>query len=508
MMVIDKVMNTAIAHDLIRRNMHIVIGLSGGPDSVCLFDVFCKLADEYNLSLHPVHINHKFRPGDAEEDQAYVENLCIERGWPCQSFVYDCTAMANDLSMTPEEAGRKARYESFAKVATEIVSAHGYLEEEEKVVIAVAQNANDQCETVLFRIMRGTGTDGLSGIAYKRYEEAGNIKIPVIRPLLDVTRKEIEEYCRNNNLSPRIDYTNSKPEYTRNRIRLELIPYMALNFNNNIIQTVNRLAANASIDKEYLWQETEKFLDEFSNRIAPDGRPCIEDFMSCPEPKKTKNSKISLFIKSIENLHEAIRFRVYNFALNRIGMTENITSLHYTQIEKIRTSNNPSAIVNLSGGFKVSRAYDRLVFYLQGESDHQQFIMTEMTEEEYSIFVKTNKEKSDPQIFGAFSAKSFPEGIDAKKLVVRCRQDGDFIVLSGGSGKPDIRKKLQDFFTDAKVPKMYRDDIKVLALGSEILWILPSLYFSDELLRTKGRFSARHKVKTGTEDTIIVLESL
>ena len=143
--------------------MHIVLGLSGGPDSVCLFSVLTELAGEMNLTLHPVHINHRFRPGAAEEDQTYVEELCRSNGLSCRSFVYDCPAMAREQKLTPEEAGRKARYEAFFKVAGEI---HASGVPASKIAVAVAQNANDQCETILFRILRGTGTDGLSAVCH------------------------------------------------------------------------------------------------------------------------------------------------------------------------------------------------------------------------------------------------------------------------------------------------------------------------------------------------------
>ena len=126
MALIDTVRKTIRDHDLIHTGDHIVLGLSGGPDSVCLFHVLQRLAAELDLTIRPVHINHQFRPGDAERDQAYVEELCGKvaagsagRVYPCRSFVVDVNAMARELGMTSEEAGRKARYDAFAEVAGE-----------------------------------------------------------------------------------------------------------------------------------------------------------------------------------------------------------------------------------------------------------------------------------------------------------------------------------------------------------------------------------------------------
>ena len=168
-MLVEKVRRTVEEHKLISKGQHIVVGLSGGPDSVCLFHILMRLRKEYDLTIHPVHINHKFRPGAAERDQAYVEELCRKNGLECRTFVVDCNVMADELHMTSEEAGRKARYDAFYQVANE-VGMH------EDVKIAVAQNANDQAETILFRLLRGTGTDGLAGIAYERKERGISVE--------------------------------------------------------------------------------------------------------------------------------------------------------------------------------------------------------------------------------------------------------------------------------------------------------------------------------------------
>ena len=186
-----KTLQTIRKHNLIKKGMHIVIGLSGGPDSVCLFDVLNSLKDEWDLTLYAVHINHKLREGAAEEDQHYVEELCAKLNIPCEVFIRDCNVIAAQEGMTSEEAGRKVRYEAFSQVALQI---HQNGIPKNKVAIALAHNANDQCETILFRLMRGTGTDGLSGIPYERFEENG---FAVIRPILDIGREEIEFIAAN-----------------------------------------------------------------------------------------------------------------------------------------------------------------------------------------------------------------------------------------------------------------------------------------------------------------------
>lgn len=454
-----------------------MLGLSGGPDSVCLFSVLCQLAEDMNLTIHPVHINHKFRPGAAEEDQAYVEELCRSKGLCCRSFVYDCPAIAKEQKLTPEEAGRNARYEAFFKVAEEIRS-QGV--PAEKIAVAVAQNANDQCETILFRIMRGTGTDGLSGIAYKRDGEGG---IAVIRPLLDITRDEIEKYCAEQGLDPRIDHTNSETVYTRNRIRLELIPYLAEKFNTNIVETVNRLGRIAAEDREYMYQEARTIFDEI-RQVAQDS-----------QAERTEQT-VSIFTPPLENLHPAIRFRVYNIALDNAGMEGNVTRSHLEAVESVRISRSPSASVDLADGFSVCRAYDRLIFYRRGEhaAEDAKWKLTVMNRQEYCEFMENTQAK---QLYGAFSGRVLETGANPE---LRTRRDGDTITIKGGT------KKLQDFFTDCKVPKMYRDEMLLLAAGSRVLWVLPSEHFPDERNRQKGRFSADYKADPSCDETIIVLE--
>jgi len=463
-----KILKTIREHGLLRKNMHIVLGLSGGPDSMCLFDVLLELAGDMNLTIHPVHVNHKFRPGAAEADQEFVETLCRKKGLDCRSFIVDCNEMAARLKMTSEEAGRKARYDAFYETAQKVTS-EGV--DPADIAIAVAQNANDQCETILFRMMRGTGTDGLAGIAYKRTGEGG---FEIIRPLLDISREEIEKYCAERNLNPRIDHTNNETLYTRNKIRLELIPFLSENFNSNIIETVNRLGRIAAEDKEFIWQEAQKAFEK---------AVCADD-------------GTSIFTEPLGDVHKAVRQRVYNICLGKAGMTGNITEAYLEAIEQVRISASPSASADLADGFRVSRAYDKLIFYRTGETNPVEgWQLRTLTSEEFREFAKKAAEAET--VYGAFGAAMVP---DLNKLEVRTRRDGDYIAINGG------KKKLQDFFVDSKVPKLYRDRIAVLALGNNILWVLPSEYFVNEQYRLKGRFSADFRADFEHEDLIIVLE--
>ena len=463
--------------ELLHEGMHVIIGLTGGPDSVCLFDLLCRLADDMRLQLYPVHVNHQFRPGAAEADQAFTEALCVERGWPCRSFVYDCARIAAEENLTSEEAGRKARYEAFGIVAAELLR-RGIAAQ--NVAIAIAQNANDQAETILFRILRGTGTDGLAGIAKKRYEtvryDAAEVseeargqnrqrtdrlcgqaaaevsekargvytreqaqhsanegketgmreelcprddvrraaepvktaiaRIAVVRPLLETQRAEIEQYLSERGMTACIDQTNAEPIYTRNQIRLELLPYLATHYNENIITALNRLGRIAQSDKAYLQETAARAFEEARARAAGEWAAtlskqgnrasCIPDNLA-EEPARSaavsaadvgtdeaveacaqKPKVVYLDCETLRALHAAIRTRVYQRALREVGMAENFSSAQAEAIDHILYAASPSARTELADGFRAARVYGRMKFYRARKKDSGQSGMTDM----------------------------------------------------------------------------------------------------------------------------------
>ena len=525
----QRVLETIKTHELLEDGTHIVLGLSGGPDSVCLFDVLLELSAVKNFRIHPVHVNHKFRPGDAERDQEYVEELCRQRGLTCRTFTVDCNALAREEGLTSEEAGRKARYDAFFETAQGIAQeltqgfaqgfAQGLAQElageleqhctqepsmpgTDKIAIAVAQNANDQAETILFRMLRGTGTDGLAGIAYKRYERG----FAIVRPLLDVPRDEIEKYCEERNLSPRIDHTNNEAIYARNKIRLELLPMLREKFNPNIIETINRLGKNAAADKDYLAKQARDAYEEALEDA--DGRSCT----------------VEVTTAKLDRMHKAVRMRVYNYLLADVGMEENLTEGQLEAIEKVRISQSPSAMCDLADGFRVYKIYDRIRFCREAETEEgRQLRMRFISAEEYAKEKKTARApdadggETAARVVGIFA---LPPGAE-DSVCIRKRRDGDVIAIASKSrpqgatqapvqgatqtpaqgatqtpdtAPPQVRhKKLQDFLVDAKVPKSVRDDIDLLAYGNRILWVLPSPHFASRQYREKGRFSAEFK---------------
>lgn len=201
-----------------------MLAFLGGPDSICLLHILEQIQKRgLDFKITVCHINHKIRQ-NAFLDQQYVENYCKEHSITAYTKQIAAQEYAKQNKIGTEEAGRKIRYEFFEEIRKKVGANK----------IATAHNSNDNAETVILNIIRGCGLDGLKGI------EAKN-KI-FIRPLINIQRDEIEEYCKVNNLNPRIDETNKEPIYQRNKVRNVMIPYIQKEFNENIIQVICRLS--------------------------------------------------------------------------------------------------------------------------------------------------------------------------------------------------------------------------------------------------------------------------
>lgn len=471
-MVTKKIKDTILKNNLINSGEHIVIGLSGGPDSVCLFSVLKELSGEMGFSLYAVHVNHKMRPVAAEQDQAYVEDLCEKNGVDCRVFVYDVPEIAKERGLTGEEAGRQLRYESFYKVAAELVES-GI--PQENVKIAVAQNADDQAETVLFRLMRGTGTDGLAGMAYSRMEQ----NILVVRPLLDTWRKDIEKYCDENDLRPRTDKTNHQPIYTRNKIRLQLIPYLEENFNANIMEALNRLSKIAGDDKEYLWQQAEEAYE------------------------RIKAGENLLDQKGLMGLPKAVRNRVIMKAFQKIGLEQDISAVHLENAGKILGAEGESREAEFPGGYRMVVRYGQAAFVapvVRAEGRAEQAALGEINGAfGYRLEVSVRKMGQEEAPFGTGKAvfdydkiaAVFGEGFEVR---LRSRRPGDYLPMERG------RKKLHNYFIDEKVPKELRENVQFAALGSEVLWIMEQ----PEQGIKKARYNPKYKLENTTKRCLIL----
>jgi len=242
--IIEKIDNNIKEYSLIKERQNILLGISGGPDSVMLFHVLINIREKKKFNFYAAHINHLYRGEDAYKDEEFVRKLCSDFNIKLYVKRQNASKLAKESKITEEEAGRKIRYDFFNKILNEIKGG----------LVATAHNKNDQAETLLQRIIRGTGIEGLSGMDYKQDN--------IIRPLLNIEKKEIINYLKKNNLDYCIDKTNEEPIYGRNKVRLELIPYIENRFNENFQDTLFRMSQNMKDDYEIINGKVES---DFSN---------------------------------------------------------------------------------------------------------------------------------------------------------------------------------------------------------------------------------------------------
>ncbi len=293
---LDKVKKTIEKFNLIKDEDKVVVGVSGGPDSICLLNVLHEL--KYNICV--AHINHGLRE-NAVIDEKFVTDFCKSINVPC--FVKRVKLKENLSGMTLEEAGRKVRYDFF----------HEVMEKENCTKIATAHNSNDNAETVIMNIIRGSGMSGLKGIEPIRDDV-------IVRPLIECTRKEIEKYCLNKNLNPRHDESNDETIYTRNKIRLELIPYIEKNINSNVVSNINRMSEIIS--------DEERFIKE---QVDISYEACMV---------KEFDDKLVCNLKEFNKLDNVIKRRlIIKFIIKVLGNAKDIERVHIEDILKLCSNN-------------------------------------------------------------------------------------------------------------------------------------------------------------------------
>lgn len=246
---VQKVKHYINKHQLLADGYAVLVCVSGGADSVCLLDVLCQLRAVYNLKIYVAHVNHMLRGEESNRDEQFVKTLCEQYKVPFRTKQVDVSNLAKTNKITCEEAGRKVRYDFFVSLKQELSINK----------IATAHNKNDNVETVCMRFLRGTGVDGLGGIPVEN-------DIDVIRPLLSVSRQEIEAYLEERHLTYITDSSNLTDAYTRNRIRHHFLPYILENYNENFHDTLSENILLCNEAGSYLKQQIEQAYSKLSER--------------------------------------------------------------------------------------------------------------------------------------------------------------------------------------------------------------------------------------------------
>ena len=447
---IDQIKKFISDNDLLDKGDKVVVGVSGGADSVCLLHVLNSLKDSLELDILAVHINHMIRGAEADGDQKFVEDLCDSLGIKWKCFRIDVPSLAEKDNLTEEEAGRNARYETFYSVMKE----NGFNK------IAVAHNSDDLTETVIFNMVRGSSIRGISGIPVKRGE--------IIRPLLQTSRKAIEEHLRTIGQEYVTDSTNLEDIYSRNIIRHEILPKL---------KELNKGADNHIVR---LASEMEEIYDIIK---------CSAESVSL-EKESGENDRINILISDIDGLSKLIRSEVYLRALEELaGKRKDVTATHLSAVDKLIKMENGKEL-DLPYGIKVYKSYDKIVFVRNTPGKRKNGLTIVSDDGKYYLgdgILEIKKVKYEKGM--EIPSEDMYKAIDAGKIndILRFRlpEDGDFIRISASGSK-----KLKRLFTDMKIDKMRRKAIPILAVGNEVIWAVGL------------RLSEAFKIDDDTEDII------
>ncbi len=428
---------------LFTRGDRIVIGVSGGTDSIALLHILWSLNAMYHYGweLHVVHLNHQFRGAESEQDAEYVRSLCQSLGVIAHLYARDVSGYMRATGLGAQEASRNIRYQLYAEVAERIGANK----------VALAHHADDQVETIVFRMLRGTGLHGLTGMPLRRW--LVEHRIEVVRPLLTVYRSQLEAYCKQAKLSPREDSSNRSRKYERNRLRLDVLPLFA-EVNSKYREHILQLADIARIDDEYLLKQSREQLAELITSQS--------------------EGRISICVNKFQSCDLALQRRMITLILSYLSSGIEWSSQHVEAVLHIIEGANPSAVIHLPKKLVVQRVYQHIHF---SRSEAEQAVDSYCYElnlpgttwiPESGLKFHTSLVNSLPQgITLAKTAAVFDADQVKDQLWLRTRKSGDRISLLGTNGS----KKLKDVLIDAKVPKRLRDALPLLVVGETIVWI-------------------------------------
>jgi len=445
---LSTVRSTVSRYGMIRPGETVVVAVSGGADSVALLHSLWRLREELGIDLVAAHLNHGIRGEEAERDAEFVQALAAQLGVPSVVEKAHVPQTAREMRLGVEEAARKARYEFLDRTA---LSSHA-------ARIAVAHTADDQVETVLLNIIRGAGPDGLAGMPAVRGK--------VVRPLIELFRADVESYLRENRLSWRTDLTNFEAEHTRNRVRLELIPLLEQRFNPRVKEAVLTLSKLAADEAEVVRSAAEQAFRGVSIKAG-----------LC---------SVELDAAALLGLSKAVARRCLRMAIEMVK--GDLRDVEYAQVERVLD------VLSLGRGFVITlpsgRVYAKLAGGVLQVFRKRRVERIEVVREieapgrtavpELGVELEASLVPAETRPESRWEAVVDPAKI-AGRLIVRTWRPGDSMIPLGMTG----HKKLQDLFTDRKVPRDERVRVPVIADDEKIVWVA-GLAVSEEAKVTGG----------------------
>ncbi|GMX67541.1 tRNA lysidine(34) synthetase TilS [Paenibacillus elgii] len=427
---------------LIEPGDGVVVAVSGGPDSVGLLHLLFALSGRYRLRLTVAHVNHGFRGAEADREAEMVKSLAGRWGLPVETTFIDMPRIIEETGRNSQAAARDKRYEFLFDVARRTGSRR----------IALAHHADDQAETLLMRLLRGTGPSGLSGIPVRRMAENG---LELIRPLLRIYKADIIRYCEAEGLPYCTDSSNLERKYVRNQVRMDVLPFLS-RYNEQLPAALNRLAETMAGEDDFMDREVQRICEQHVTR---------------------KNACYSFSAKWFTGVHVALQRRLIKLILNYLASDPD--SMDFLKVEQFRTAvlrERPSNFrLEIGQNIALSREYDRIAVhtmvlrplpyaYILREGQ------TELAIPETGVRLtlrSLDSEEGRPECTDAWTACFDAEEL-AMPLTVRSRLPGDRMKPLGLNGT----KKVKDMFIDAKVPPTLRETIPILAdAGGSVLWV-------------------------------------
>ncbi len=461
-----KIESAIVNHRMLNSGDTVVLAVSGGPDSVCLLHLMAALAPRWGWHIHVAHMHHGIRGLDADEDARYVADLAAAMGYAFHLHHCDVPNIARKRGLGLEEAGRHVRYRFFAELADQIGAQ----------AVAVGHHAGDQAETVLMNLLRGAGGTGLAGITPVRL--IGE-RLKLIRPLLAVTRQEIEEYLRATGLQPRHDHTNDELDQTRNRIRHQLIPYLQ-QYNPRIKETLARTAEIIRCDELYLAQQVDEYLAKHLIRRYGLLSLSVAELMDQPLALRRRIIRRMVDLVSWE-AKQSIAFGTSGTEARNVSVGPDLSfSSHvgFAVIEDLLEMMQPNASLGqapkrswstpLPGGSVVRLSQGELFFLSPADSLPACWERVwrgtgsmELPEIGCGLLMRMANRPAE----GWDRHSHLDQSVAEMELTVRSWRSGDRISLGETVGS----KKLSDLFIDLKVPAPYRLRVPIIERAGEII---------------------------------------
>lgn len=419
-------------HGLIDPRDGVVVGLSGGADSTALLLLLCALREQYELKLHAVHINHQLRGAEADRDQAFSQELCQKLGVSFHAFRMNVAEIAAERGQSFEMAGRELRYACFESERSRL----GYHK------IAVAHHRDDQGETMLLRLIRGSGLDGLVGIRPSR-------EGVIIRPLLMCSRKQIEAYCVLNQIEPMMDHTNLDSAYSRNFLRNEVIPMVDAHFGGSLNKQLSKASQLLAEDADFIQGAVEALWNQAAEKVESGCRVSKIELMNC---------------------HPAIRGRlVRQMYLTVKGNLKDLEQNHVVQVLELLNSTGCKRFY--MKGIQFYTAYQWL-YAVAENPETEGTTPTESDIEENTPKLCIEKVESSEQMGIKKAVRDctviyIDEDTVVGELKLRHRLPGDQIIPMGMSG----HKKIKALLIDEKVPLKARDKVWLICDDEKIIWV-------------------------------------